>query len=259
MAQVKLGRLPAVQDDRVPFLGDLAAAAALPAPPDVVDWYAGIADWGMLANDTVGDCVEACVGHATLEFTTYAGTPREPTDAEALALYTGITGYNPANAATDQGTLILGPSGAMQYWATRGVTFGGQRSFAKAFAQLKKRETMVWFQQAIHYFGGIVLGLDLPENVVAGDTIPFLWDDPSGPIAGGHCIWICGYETVAGQMRFDAVSWGQRVRLTEEFLVGTFQEAVTVYDPDSLNARGLNADDFDAAELVAAMKAIKAA
>ena len=259
MALVRLGRLPAVVDDRVPFMSDLTAAKVLPPPPPAVNWYAGVGAWGMLGNDTVGNCVEAMTGHATDQFTSYAGAPLVATTAEALALYSDVTGYNPADPNTDQGTVMLGAGGMMQYWAKTGVVFGGTRSFAKAYLQLKLGGGMQWIQQAIHYFGGIGFGLDLPENVVAGNTIPFLWDNPSGPVAGGHEVWIDGYETIGGILRFDLITWGQRCRMTAKFFEATGQEAVAIYDPDSLNARGLNADDFDAAELLAAMQAIKAA
>src|SRR5579859_6866009 len=129
---VKLGRQPAVADDRVPLL----KTASLPAPPPSANSYAAVGEWFMLGNDLVGDCVEACIGHATLAATTYAGDEKVPTDAEALALYSDVTGYDPANPATDQGTIILGPGGAVNFWAKNGVVFGGVRSFAKGFAQV---------------------------------------------------------------------------------------------------------------------------
>jgi hypothetical protein len=258
-ANVKLGRLPAVRDDRVPFLSDLAAAATLPAPPDAVNFYAGIGDWGMLGNDQYGDCVEACVGHATLQFTTYADDPKVPTEVEALKLYTEVTGFNAADPSTDNGTVIMGPGSMMTYWSQRGATFGGQKSIAAAFAQVKLDDTALWLRQAIHYFGGVMVGINLPENVVAGDTVPYLWDDATGPIAGGHCIWVDGYETLADGLCFDLVSWGARYRVTLPFLRATLEEAVVIYDRDSLDKRGVNPDDFNPTELLAAMAAIKAA
>jgi|SRR5579859_3892939 len=251
---VKLGRLPAVADDRIPLL----RAAALPPPPPSANFYAAVGEWGALGNFSVGDCVEAAIGHATLAATTYAGDEKVPTDADALALYSDITGYDPANPATDQGTIILGPGGAVNFWAKNGVVFGGVRSFAKGFAQVSIADGPELLQQAVHYFGGALLGINLPESIVAGDVIPYAWKDPSGPIAGGHAVWLCGYETMPnGRVWVDAVSWGTHVRLSWRFLEGTFQEAVAVYDPDVLNARGVDAQGFDAAELVAAMAALR--
>lgn len=251
---VKLGRLPAVDDPRVPFLSDLAGAKALQPPPASVNFYAAVGEWGTLGNLTVGDCVEACAGHATLQFTTYAGTLKVPTEAEAIRLYSDITGYVPGDEATDQGTLVIGPGSLMEYWVKTGIVFGGARSFARAFARLKL--TVPDLQQAIHYFGGIALGINLPESIVAGDAIPYMWRNPAGPVAGGHCVWLDGYETIGETLCFDFISWGARYRMTDGFLLGVTEEAVTVYDPDSLNARGVDAQDFDAAELLAAMAAL---
>ena len=259
MPALKLGRLPAVADSRVPFLAELAAAKTLPAPPASVNFYADVGEWGMLGNNVLGDCVEACVGHATLQFTTYAGAPKVPTTAEATKLYSEVTGYNPANPATDQGTVIMGAGGMMEYWATNGVVFGGAKSLATAYAQVKLGDGALWFRQAIHYFGGVMIGINLPESIIAGAEVPYLWSNPAGPIAGGHCVWLDGYETVGNVLYFDLVSWGTRYRMSLPFLRGTLEEAVAIYDPDSLNARGLDADDFDAAELLAAMAVIKAA
>jgi hypothetical protein len=259
---VKLGRLPAVEDDRVPLMADLLAAApvALPAPPAMVNNYAGVGEWGMLANDTIGDCVEACTGHAVLQFTTYADAPTTPTDEDAIALYSAVTGYVPGDDATDQGTVIFGQGGLVEYWAKHGVSFGGISSKAAAFAQIKLANGGIErIQQSIYLFGGVMLGLDLPENVVARDTVPYVWDNPSGPIAGGHCVWLCGYETIAGTLRFDLISWGARYRMTEAFLTGTFQEAVVVFDKDSLNAAGKNPIDLGGPKLRAAMAELTSA
>lgn len=256
MPAIRFGRRPAVDDRRVPFMAQLAGARTLPAPPSWVNWYAAIGEWGMLGNDVVGDCVEAMAGHATLQFTTYSGSPREPTAAEAIALYSEITGYIPGNPGTDNGTVVLGAGGLMERWAKAGIVYGGVRSEAKAYCRV--RLSLADLQQAIHYFGGVGLGINVPESIVAGDTVPFMWADPSGPMAGGHEVWVNGYEEIAGDLVFDLVSWGVRCRMTSAFLLGTAEEAVAIYDPDSLDARGMNAEDFDPAELLAAMAVIKA-
>jgi hypothetical protein len=255
---IKLGRKPAVADPRVPFLAKLTAAKELPTPPLVSDWYAAVDGWGMLGNDAVGDCVEACIGHATLVFTSYAGEVRQPTTDEAIALYSAITGYKADDPATDNGTVILGPGGAMEYWIRTGVTFGGAESKATAYARVSIASDCLWIRQAIEIFGGVMLGIILPQNVVADTTVPFVWDDPSGPVAGGHCVWLCGYDFSGSSPWFDLVSWGQRYRMTQKFLEGTFEEAVAIYDPDSLNARGVTGADFDPEQLLGFMQTIRA-
>lgn len=257
---MKLGRRQAVEDDRVPLMSDLISTA-LPAPPAAVNFYAGIGEWGMLANDSYGCCVEAAAGHADLQFRNYAVGETlvvPPTDDEVLAAYAGATGFDATDPSTDQGTVILGAGGFMQYWHRTGIVFGGVRSFAKAFVQVKLDGDLLSLRQAIHYFGGVLVGIDLPENVVAGAEIPYMWDKPGGKIAGGHCIWVDGFEE-ADQIYLDLISWGQRCRMSQAFLNGTYQEAVAVYDPAVLDKRGLNPDGFDVATLMNAMKAIRTA
>jgi hypothetical protein len=253
----KLGRKPAVSDLRVPYLHTLALAKTLPPPPEWVNWYADVGDWSALGNDVAGCCVEAMAGHAVQQFASYADRVVVPTAAESLALYSEITGYDPTNPASDQGTVVLGPGGLIQHWLTKGVVFGGQRTFATGFAQVRV-DDMTMLRQAVHFFGGVGLGLDLPDSVIEDADVPYMWDDAAGPTAGGHEVWLCGYDTSAsGEAYWDFVSWGERYRMSEAFLLATAREAVCVYDPDSLNARGLNADDFDATQLFAAMAAIK--
>ena len=261
---VRLGRKPAVLDARVPMMANLAAVAALPPPPAFADWYAGVEEtsqWGMLANDQLGDCVEAAIAHLIQTLTNYADKPAVPTDAEVIAAYEQMGGYNPADPSTDEGTVMLGPGGAMEQWLKAGVVFGGKRSRVKGYMSLHVGQKMqpVHVRQAIHYFGGVLLGISLPENVVASDAIPFIWDNASGPVAGGHEIVAVGYQTAAdGEVVYDCVTWGQRVRLTEAFLRAVTDEAVAVYDEDFIDAAALDPDGFDATEMLAAMAAIHA-
>jgi hypothetical protein len=256
---LRLGRKPAVADDRVPYLHSLRGAAGLPPAPAWANWYAGVGAWRMLGNDSVGDCVLAAIAHATMQFTAYTGegTERDPTEAEVIAAYSEVTGYDPPDPATDQGTVLLGPGGAMQYWHTKGFAFAGARNKVAAYMQLHPTPGAAW-QQAIHFFGGLLLGINLPEAIVAGETVPYLWNNATGPVAGGHEIWLCGYQQVEGETYYDLVSWGQRCRAPAAFLAAVTDEAVCVYDADSISARGLNGDDFEPSQLYAAMAALRA-
>jgi len=255
---VKLGRKPVVEDARVPYMRTMLAAQPLPPPPPAVNWYAGV-QWPMLGNDQAGDCVEAAIMHAIGSLTSYAGAQVEITTDETLQFYSEVTGYNPLDPSTDEGTVVLGIGGAMEFWVSEGVQIGDDLHYATGYMQLHLDGSLDAVRQAIHYFGGLLVGVQLPASIVAGDTVPYMWSDPSGPVAGGHEIWICGYEQDAGSYYYDFVSWGQRCRMSEAFFKAVTVEAVAVYDKDSINARGLNPDGFDVAALVKAMTAIKAA
>jgi hypothetical protein len=53
----KLGRLPRAFSPRIMHLSSLLAASNVPPPPEVVDWTKGVEQWGMMLNDTLGDCL----------------------------------------------------------------------------------------------------------------------------------------------------------------------------------------------------------
>lgn len=252
---VKLGKRPARHDPRVPHFSK--HSAALPAPPTNSNWFADVGSWQMLANDQVGDCVCAAILHLILQQESYTLAPTKPvlpTDAEAIALYSAVTGYVPGNPATDQGTYMLGAGGAMSYWSTHGVTCGGTLNKPLAFLQVGNATE---YKQAISLFSNLLIGIRLPQAIVAADEVPEVWCDFSGPIAGGHEIILVGYETLPSGVYYDLVSWGQLYRCTEEFLLGTVDEAVTVLNPAFMNAQGLNPAGINLAALQADMAALQ--
>src|SRR5579872_5931442 len=110
-SDVRLGRLPAVHDLRVPRFARLSPG--LPPPPAQSCWYADIPSWGMLANDQARDCVEAAILHCIMQQDAYLhpGSGLVATSREALAFYSALTGYDPNDPATDNGSLVMGPKG----------------------------------------------------------------------------------------------------------------------------------------------------
>jgi hypothetical protein len=258
--QVRLGRRPAVADPRVPFLHQLAASRPLPAAPDHSNYYAGPEEqsaWGMLGNDTLGDCVPAAVLHLAKVHASYADAPIEPTTAEAIEAYE-TQGYVPGNPSTDQGSVMLGPTGIMQRWLTHGFSAGGRLSKIDGFVQLRPTVLEDW-RQGLHYFEGLLLGIRLPANVVAGDVVPFNWRNPLGPIAGLHEILAVGCFAASGEWLIDTVTWGMRCRMPWTTAERITEEVQAVLNPAALNKAGVNADGFDRAALANAMDALKAA
>lgn len=89
------GRLPVkVPADRFPLCwAHEYLATPLPAPVYPIDVTGGITEFGMLGNNSVGDCGEAGIRHVEMTTAVAAGQPVPVfTDAEALAEYYAFTG-----------------------------------------------------------------------------------------------------------------------------------------------------------------------
>jgi len=253
-----LGKRLPIMDRRVPRLSK--HIGQMPPPPPSSNWYADVPVWGMLGNDEVGDCVDAAVLHMILQMTSYVSPASAPlpTTEEAIALYSANTGYDPAIPGTDQGSYVLGPSGLMQYWLTHGVTCGGVLNKPTAFLQITHPNPVEW-QQAVALFGSVMIGMQLPARIVDGDTVPDVWADPTGPIAGGHEILLVGYEQTPIGVIYDLVSWGEHYLATEDFLKNTMDEAVCVIDPAFFSVTGQDPAGVDMATLAADMEAMRGA
>jgi hypothetical protein len=250
---MKLGKRAAVDDPRIPRMS-VATQGKLPFPPANVNWYAAVGEWGMLGNDTVGDCVEAAGLHAMLQMSTYAGDRSIPTTADALKWYEA-TGWRPDDPSTDQGSYVLGPEGMLPWWHLNDVPCGGRTTRLDAFMQIKQKNVTEW-RQGIWIFGGLLLGIQLPEAIVSGIQIPYVWSEFGGPIAGGHEIWVPGYQQNGSSRLYDLISWGQRFRATEEFLLNCVDECVVIVDNREMNKRGVNAAGLSYTQLTNDLKLI---
>jgi hypothetical protein len=252
----RLGRKPAVKDTRVARLS--LAGAGLADPPASSNWYADVPDWQMLANDEVGDCVVAFAMHYIYQQMRYLAQDKAtiPSTAEAIRNYTAIGGYDPAVSGSDQGLVVMGPGGLVEYWARTGLLCGGTMHKLTNVVQITHPNPKEW-RQAISLFSGLGIGVRLPQWIMDYPELPFIWDDPSGPIAGYHEMFLVGYETVAGHTYYDCVTWGEQVRLTEEFLLAVFDEGVAVLSTDGLDSGGVNAAGLNQIALAGSMKLLQ--
>lgn len=247
----QLGKKPAVRDDRVPRFSALQERHRLPEPPPHSNWYAAVGEWGMLKNDEVGDCVIAAAGHAVHQMTAYVGNELKMTDDEAINAYRAITGYDPRNPLSDQGTYVLGDQGLVKHWVVDGIICGGQVNRLSAAVSVDPKNLRM-VKQAIHIFGGVLVGFSLPTIVL--DTDDYVWRATEGPIAGGHEVWINGYQTMEdNSILFDLVSWGRRFRCTDEFMHKWCDEAIALFDGAMLDKRGVNGANVGREYLLAAM------
>ena len=92
---MKFGRLPVKRLLKMPSLGDfLDKATTWPAvPPQGWENAVDPATWGMLGNDQYGDCACAGILHLIQGQSANTGNPLTGTTRQALALYSGVTGF----------------------------------------------------------------------------------------------------------------------------------------------------------------------
>ena len=242
----KLGRLP--EDTSKPRLTLAPHLRATAPPPVSADWYSRVQAWGMLANDSWGDCVFAGNGHI-IEQQTALGEGDEiiVTDQEALLEYSLVTGFDP-NAGppgenpTDQGALIQDGLADL-----RKNGLAGQK--IAAFARVNQAD-MGEVKTALAELGAVSFGVNLPQSAMdqfnAGQPWSVVSDD--GGILGGHCVTGFGYDDGSVYL----VSWGRVVPTTWDWLVKYCDEAWAVVssmwagengkDPAGVDLAGLGAE-----------------
>lgn len=207
---VKLGKKPPKVDARTLKLAKYFLAS-LPAPPPSVDWTSGITDWGMLLNDSLGDCTIAGCGHALQVWSAARGGEYTVPDAAVLQKYEQWCGYVDGDPSTDQGGVEVD---VLNDWRNR--AFYGHLLYAYADPDPTNLEQV---KQAINLFGGIYIGVSLPVSVQGQQT----WDVSTGDNAvpgswGGHCVFVPKYRTAdEGTVIFTAISWGELYDITQAF------------------------------------------
>jgi hypothetical protein len=241
----KLGRRAVKHDSRTLKLGRYMTAA-LPSPPASVDWTKGIASWGMMLNDDLGDCTIAGVAHAVQVFSTNAGTEAIVPDAVVLSYYESWDGYVDGDPSTDNGGIELD---VLTNWKAQG--FDGHKLTAFADPDVKN---IAEIRQAINLFGGIYIGMSVTNQAISTDSDPSVPWDVGGDttIAGGHCVFVTGYD--ANFIYF--ISWGQVFKMTYAYWSAYVDEAHALLSPDFIAANGLDPQGFNLAQLEADLAAI---
>jgi hypothetical protein len=242
----KLGRKAIKTDSRTLALGDYLTPA-LPPPPAAADWTKGIADWGMMLNDTIGDCTIAGVAHAVQVWTVNTGSMVTVPDPTVQSYYEQWDGYVPGNPSTDNGGVELD---VLNDWQKNGFAGHALMAFADP-----KFANLVEIRQSIALFGGVYIGLSLPITAQSQDV----WDVvPKGGANakkgswGGHCVFVPKYDANG----FTCITWGAPKTMTVAFWKKYCDEAHTLLAQDWLTAKGSPAG-FDQSQLQTDLKAIK--
>lgn len=219
---MKLGRKAIKTDSRTLKLGKYLDLSALPTPPANVDWTKGVASWGAMLNDQLGDCTIAACGHAIQVAGVNCGYPlAEETPASGVIeeAYSAWDGYVPGDEATDQGGVILD---VLNDWKKSDL--GGHHLMAFASAAVSDQVEIL---QAIALLGLVDIGMNVPNFIMAGAAPPEVWDVTAndGGIAGGHSVVCVAYRVVNGVLQIGFISWGAVYWMTWAYWLKYVDEA----------------------------------
>jgi hypothetical protein len=252
MLQYKLGKLPVKHDSRTLQFGAYLKEG-LAAPPPTKSWAGKIpADgWGMMDNDTQGDCTCAAAGHMIMDWTVNTGKEFVVPNNNILAFYNHFAHGNP-----DAGANMLD---VLKYWRKSGL----DQHKITAFAALELKNNMQ-VMDSVNLFGACYIGVTLPNFAVAPGT-DFLTTPwvvpPQGPVGNaapnpqnGHCIPAVGYD----QRNVYVVTWGQLKSMSWPFYAAYTEEAFAVLSPDwfSKQMGGKAPNGFDLTALESDLKEV---
>lgn len=225
-----------------------ALSDQLPAPPASVDFTAGGAGYaGTLGNTTAGDCTIAGVGHLIQGWTAMTGRPVVFTDAQALAEYSRVEGYDPATGQPDDG---MDETVVLEGWTGAGL-YGTKLT---AYSTVDPTN-LTHIQQTIWVFGGIYLGLMLPRSAEQQTDAGQPWTRPwFSPILGGHCVVSQKYD----QTYLYVDTWGQLQPVAWDFVQAYFDAAYAPFSRLWLDAQGKSPGGLDAAALMGDLPAVAA-
>jgi hypothetical protein len=230
---MKFGKKPARRTLKTLALSNYMKASAVAFPPAMA-WERPI-DYGMLANDSVGDCTIAGMYHQRMNWAAVAsaGSPLIVTDQEALSDYSAITGYVPGDQSTDNGAEL---AQVISWYKEKQVLDGSATIDLGNIDQVKA---------AMYNFGGLYVGIIVPQSMVdqlnsgQDPTWAFVANDKAS--GEGHCIYLCGY----GRSGFALVSWGKIYRASWDFFSAWVDEADALVSKAWIKASGVSPSGLD--------------
>lgn len=223
--RVKLGRNAPLHDSRNLLLANYLQPGIA---PNELTLSKGISDWGMLMNDTIGDCTIAGAAHL-IELWIYLSTGKWNAipDSEVLKVYETISGYNPKTGENDDGAAELS---VLRHWKTNGIAGHKIGAFAAVEpANLNHIKLGTWL------FSGLYVGAQMPKSVLNQK----IWHVPFGATHtkngkpgswGGHAMVLADYNHIGPVF----VTWGKLQQASWEWLKVYVDESWAVISEDFL-------------------------
>ena len=240
MMDYKLGKKPARKNSVILKFADYLDVSKFPKIPNHFghEGFQDTFNWGVLGNDTVGDCVIAGAMHETMIWSRVGqGKIAQFSKESAIKTYSEITGYSPDNANSDQGTDM---AVAASYRKNTGVLGSdGIRHKVAGYLALNPGN----LQQhliAMYLFGAVGIGILFPNSAMQQFNQGRVWDiDNSSSIEGGHYV-----PLVANRSHILCVTWGRLQGMTNEFFQRYNDESIVYLSEEMLKNRK-SAEGFD--------------
>lgn len=237
----KLGLKPHIPDERdIKLLAVYSKQSSLPS-----NFGATGLQWGMLGNDTFGDCYWASAAHEVMAEAHLAG--RNPVfDTEEVlssyAEYLGLGSVHDLNEQTDEGTDAREGAKFRKQKGVKDTHGHGHHIGAYAFIEEPDYELI---KSAVYDFEGVTVCVELPESAEERFNSG-LWDYVKGsPVVGGHAI----AGTCVKEGALYIVSWAREIEITEAFLEKYLQCVVVYVSGSTLDGEGKTVTGLDVSAL----------
>lgn len=246
---MKLGKKPAVYKPKTFRFEHYFKPSQLPPVPDQFGHESLVTQpWGVLGNDSVGDCAIAGAGHETMLLNAEAGQQVPFSDQNTLADYSAITGYNPSDPSTDQGSVV---ADVLEYRRKTGMLdAAGARHKIAAYVSLEVGN-LDHLYAALYLFGVVGIGINFPGSAMDQFSAGQPWTVvPGAQIEGGHYV-----PLIAKRDNMLCVTWGQTQTVSETFLTTYMDEAYAMLSPEMLSG-GKSLEGFDLPALQADLQSV---
>jgi hypothetical protein len=249
---------PAPELESYLLVGDpryFIGADPLPGSPSFVDRESKVASWPMYKNDSIGDCTVAGILHAVSSMTAFSGAVPGGamfTDAEAVKIYSAVSGYDPVTGANDNGATLADVCKYMV--ATGAKDVNGRVHKLAAWAEANNYTDLRLLKRVTNAFGSAYLAINCPYSALdqfnAGQPWTYV---PGSQIDGGHAIPLQYSAVNTGTLDDETViTWGAEQKVAEAFFRNYLVEAVAIVSADDVNVQtGKNPVGLDLTTMIA--------